>query len=129
MSIKEYKPSDKILSLELKISHFLRSGVLFAGLLLLVGWLWMSIQEGNVLADFGTYKAQSFLESIQWALLTNNRAQLMTMTGLVVLVLLPVARVFLTGILFIKQKEYRLALMALAVFLILLASFSLGVDL
>ena len=48
--------------------------------------------------------------------------------GLALLVMLPVARVLLTGILFFVQKDKVLGWIALAVFVVLVASFSLGVE-
>ncbi|MEK2645649.1 DUF1634 domain-containing protein [Bdellovibrio sp. BCCA] len=115
--------------LEIRISQFLRGGVLFAGALLFVGWVWMLINSGDVLSTFSEYHPQSLSESIQWALIMNDRALLMSFFGLVVLVTLPVIRVLMTGILFIRQKDYRLAIMAFAVFFVLIASFTLGIDL
>lgn len=114
--------------LELKISHLLRAGVLFAGMLLLVGWLWMWAQGGDVLGSYSEYKPQSLSESIQWALIMNDRALLLSFAGLGVLVTLPLVRVLMTGILFVKQKDYRLAIMAFAVFIALVASFFLGIE-
>lgn len=115
--------------LEIRISQFLRGGVLFAGALLFVGWVWMFINSGDVLSTFNEYHPQSLSESIQWALIMNDRALLMSFFGLVVLVTLPVIRVLMTGILFIRQKDYRLAIIAFAVFFVLVASFTLGIDL
>lgn len=125
----ENRPSEELLDLEFKISHILRSGVLIAGVLLLIGWLWMLIESGDILSSFSSYKPQPLFESIQWALVMNDRAQLMAFAGLVVLVCLPILRVFMTGFLFIKQKDFRLASMAFAVFIVLVGSFLLGIHL
>ncbi|XGC79471.1 DUF1634 domain-containing protein [Bdellovibrio bacteriovorus] len=114
--------------LELRISRFLRSGVYFAGLFLFVGWFWMWLGSEDIFAHLSDYHPQSFFEMIQWALIMNDRGILMTLAGLVILVCLPVIRVFLTGILFVKQKEYALALMAFGVFLTLIVSFFLGIE-
>jgi uncharacterized membrane protein len=115
--------------LELIISHLLRVGVTVAGALLFIGWVWMWYQGQDASQNLKEYNPQSFTDTIQWAMIMQNRAMLMALTGLVVLVTLPVIRVLLTGILFVKQKDYRLAVMAFLVFTALVASFFLGIDL
>lgn len=128
--MKQASPAESSLhQLELRISHFLRGGVLFAGFLLLVGWLWMLFNSGDVLSSFQEYHPQSLSESIQWALIMNDRALLISLFGLMILVSLPVVRVLMTGVLFVRQKDYRLAVMAFAVFAVLIASFFLGIEL
>ncbi|WP_374073361.1 DUF1634 domain-containing protein [Bdellovibrio bacteriovorus] len=127
--MKENASGESLNQLEYRISQFLRGGVLFAGLLLLVGWLWMLVNNREALSTFDEYHPQSLAESLQWALIMNDRALMMSFFGLVVLVSLPVIRVLMTGVLFMKQKEYRLALMAFVVFSALVASFFLGIDL
>lgn len=113
--------------LELKISYLLRAGVVVSGILLCVGWLWMWFRQGDVLQSFSDYKKPiSFYENIQWALLMDDRATLVSLIGLLILVALPVIRVLMTAILFFYRKEYRLGGMALFVFVALLSSFFLG---
>jgi uncharacterized membrane protein len=48
--------------------------------------------------------------------------------GLFLLVLLPLVRVFLTSILFARQREKLLSALAAGVFLALIASFFLGLE-
>ncbi|QDK45765.1 DUF1634 domain-containing protein [Bdellovibrio sp. ZAP7] len=121
---------DKVLhDLELKISKMLRSGVYVAGMLLLIGWLWQLFNSGDTLDNFTTYESRSLFETIHWAVVMHDRPLLISLAGLVVLVLLPITRVFLTGVLFVKQKDRVLAVMAFAVFACLVASFFLGIDL
>jgi uncharacterized membrane protein len=116
-------------NLELKISKMLRSGVYISGMLLLVGWLWQLYNSGDTLASFQTYESRTLMETIHWAVVMQDRPLLISIAGLVVLVLLPITRVFLTGVLFVKQKDKVLAIMAFAVFTCLVASFFLGIDL
>lgn len=117
-------------TLETKISHFLRIGVLVAGFFLLAGWMQMwSRDSSRPTTDFATYYPQSLSESLQWAILTHDRAVFMCFVGLFILVLLPVLRVLLTGILFMQQKAYPLAAMAFLVFFSLIFSFFLGINL
>jgi uncharacterized membrane protein len=125
----EPKQDQVLHDLELKISKMLRSGVYVAGMLLMVGWLWQLYKNGDTLADFKTYESRSLVETIHWAVVMHDRPILISMAGLVVLVLLPITRVFLTGVLFVKQKDRVLAVMAFAVFTCLVASFFLGIDL
>lgn len=115
--------------LELKVSYLLRVGVLIAGILLLSGWIWMWFQGGDISNKFSDYvKPISLFDGIQWALITNDRGALISFLGLIVLVVLPVFRVFMTGVLFFWHKEYRLGFMALFVFVALISSFVLGVS-
>jgi uncharacterized membrane protein len=116
-------------NLELKISKMLRSDVYISGMLLLVGWLWQLYNSGDTLASFQTYESRTLMETIHWAVVMQDRPLLISIAGLVVLVLLPITRVFLTGVLFVKQKDKVLAIMAFAVFTCLVASFFLGIDL
>ncbi|WP_413293687.1 DUF1634 domain-containing protein [Bdellovibrio sp. HCB185ZH] len=125
----EPKQDQALHDLELKISKMLRSGVYIAGMLLLIGWLWQLYRSGDTLSDFQTYESKSLTETIHWAVVMQDRPLIISISGLVVLVLLPTTRVFLTGILFIKQKDRILAVMAFAVFACLVASFFLGIDL
>lgn len=130
MTVQSVNSEEKTLNrLEYRISQLLRSGVLFAGIFLLVGWLWMWWKGEQSLSSLAEYQPTSLFENLQWALLMQDRAMLISYTGLIVLVSLPVVRVFLTGILFIRQKENKLALMAFTVFIILIGSFFLGIDL
>lgn len=127
--MEEQSSHDALHKLELTISHLLRAGVLIAGVFLLLGWLWLWFNNGSLLESFTVYEPKSLLETVHWALLTNDRPMIISMVGLTLLVCLPVVRVFLTGVLFIKQKDFILAIMAFLVFAALVVSFTLGIDL
>lgn len=114
--------------LELKISKLLRVGVLVAGFVIAVGWVWDVIVSGDKLMQFKEYHAFSLADSVQQCLATGHYATLVTYFGLTLLVLLPAARVLLTGILFLIQKERVLGFIAISVFVVLVASFSLGIN-
>ncbi|WP_413583513.1 DUF1634 domain-containing protein [Bdellovibrio sp. HCB288] len=121
---------DQILhDLELRISKMLRSGVYVAGMLMTVGWLWGWIKNGDTLGSFTRYESRSLYETLNWAVITHDQPLIIGFAGLAVLVSLPIIRVFLTGVLFIKQKDYILAVMAFSVFVCLIASFFLGIEL
>ena len=116
-------------SLELKISKFLRFGVLFAGALMLVGWV-MSIKfTSNPFVGFQTYDHISIQELIFFHLKRKDYGALVSYAGLFALISLPLIRVFLTGILFIRSGEKILAFIAALVLIGLLASFTLGIEL
>lgn len=119
---------EQLHKLELKISHLLRAGVIAAGVFICAGWLLSWYTQGDLLSTFQTYHHQSLMESVQWALVMNNRGLLLSYFGLAVLVALPVVRVFMTGFLFIRQKDYLLAAMAYGVFIALLLSVFLGIE-
>ena len=119
---------DSVHELELIISQILRGGVLFSGVFLLAGWLWMWYRDGDKLQNFTSYEPRPLIENVQWALVMNDRALLISLFGLVTLVCLPLVRVLMTGVLFIKQKDKGLAAMAFAVFFVLVGSFLLGID-
>lgn len=131
MTIKPVTENDSVElhSLELIISKLLRVGVMTAGVCLLFGWIGMWLQNGSMLSNFHVYEPEPLLEKIQWAVLMRDRSLMIAMIGLVILVCLPLVRVLLTGILFFRQKDYKLAVMAFAVFATLLASFFLGIEL
>lgn len=114
--------------LELQISHFLRTGVLFAGLVLFVGWIWMWLHGQDISREFTEYNPHALKDTWQEAIVSSDYATIISVIGLVVLVALPVIRVFLSGVLFLKQKDHRLALMAFAVFSALVLSLLLGID-
>ena len=119
---------EKLHRSEILISRFLRFGVLLSGLLLLVGWLWMLKDNGDTLENFTRYQPQSLVESLHWALVMQDRATAISFLGLAVLVSLPMLRVLMTGFLFLKQKERALGMMALLVFVSLLGSLFLGIE-
>lgn len=114
------------MNLELKISKLLRVGVMVVAALLSVGTVLMWTSNHDMLANFSHYAPEPLIEKIHWALLLNDRGTLISIAGLSILVSLPILRVFLTGILFLKQKEYQLSLIAMLVFVSLLLSFLLG---
>jgi len=118
-----------LLSLELKISNLLRWGVLLAGAFLFIGWMSILDFTQNPLADFKDYKEETLVHSLNKALQNGQWGLLIAYAGLALLISLPVIRVLMTGILFIKQKEKILAATAFFVFGILILSFSLGIEL
>lgn len=121
--------NDQLLSLELRISLLLRWGVLLAGAFLLVGWVTLLDFSQNPLAAFHEYKGESLKQSLQTAVDNGQWGLLVAYLGLVLLISLPLLRVLMTAILFVKQKEKVLAVIAFFVFAALILSFSLGIEL
>ena len=125
---------EELQSLELRISKFLRAGVLFAGAVMLVGWVWTLIVlhsgwGANPYAIFETYHESTLIESVRSAIQAGSWSQIVSYLGLVVLISLPMIRVLLTMILFFRQRERVLGFIALFVMLALMASLLLGFEL
>jgi uncharacterized membrane protein len=121
--------TDPLHKLELRISKLLRYGVMGAGTFLLIGWATMLDFSQNPLAEFHLYKNETFVQSLSGAWQNHHWGLLMAYAGLIFLISLPLLRVFLTAVLFVKQKERILAAVAFFVFVILIISFSLGIEL
>lgn len=120
---------DELLNLELRISLLLRWGVLAAGALMLIGWVTLLDFSQNPLAAFHEYKGEGLKESLQQALDNGAWGLLVAYLGLALLISLPLLRVLMTAVLFVKQKERVLAAIAFFVFITLILSFSLGIEL
>lgn len=120
---------DQLESLELKISHFLRWGVLLAGFFMLVGWLNHLFTLPDTFLAFKVYTPAPLEDSLRLALEQRSWGLLASYLGMMILISLPIIRVFLTAFLFLKQKEYLLASIAALVLLALIISFSLGIEL
>lgn len=120
---------ERMLSLELKISKFLRVGVLVAGGFLAAGWLLQIQFTENPFLAFAHYQSVSLAESLQTAAQERNFPQLISYMGLFVLIALPVTRVFLTAVLFLRRREFAMAFIAAFVLLVLAVSMMLGWEL
>ena len=120
---------DELESLELRISKFLRAGVLISGLLMLIGWLAQLLSSGSSLELLKTYNAVSLEETFKIIMANNLWFEFIAYLGMIILISLPIIRVFLTAFLFLKQKEYVLAGIASFVLIALIVSFSLGIEL
>ena len=114
--------------LELKISKFLRYGVIVAGLVILIGWL-MMFKFTNTFYTFKFYDKLPLTEVIPFYFYRERWGILLAYAGLVILISLPIIRVLLTLLLFFKQKEYALALVAGCVSVALILSLFLGIEL
>lgn len=120
----------EIENLEAVIAKLLRAGVLLAGALLATGWFLQVIGgTGLSLGQLSSYASEPLFASTSRAWVEGNFAVLLAYAGLALLICLPVIRVALTAILFLKNGEKLLAFIAGIVFAALLASFALGIEL
>jgi uncharacterized membrane protein len=120
---------NEIENLELKISKFLRVGVIFAGTLMLIGWVSQIRLDVNPFFHYQIYDSIPLSELIKFHIYRENWGVLLSYAGLGALISLPLIRVFLTAIIFLKQKEFALAMIAAVVLIGLLISMSLGIEL
>ena len=121
--------NNEIESLELKISKFLRYGVLVAAFFMIIGFILQFKWHHNVFYVFDTYDQIPFQNQILHSLYHKKWGPLFSYAGLIILISLPIIRVFLTGIIFLKQKEKILAYIAFLVLILLAISFTFGIEL
>lgn len=114
--------------LELWISKFLRYSTIIVSLILLAGFLLNTSITSTSLFGYQTYDPISLKEIIFFYIKQERWGQLISYSGLFLLILLPLIRVTLTAILFLKQKDWKMALISFFVLIGLLLSFTLGID-
>ncbi len=115
--------------LELKISYFLRYGVFASAFFLAISYLGQIFSKDDRLSKFKVYEPVPLVTTIRSALEAQDYFLLSAIVGLSVLISLPIIRVLLTGLLFLKAKEWAMASCAILVFAVLLLSFFLGIEL
>lgn len=120
---------NNIESLELKIAKFLRVGVIVAGIIMFAGWMAQIKLTGDPFFNFQTYDHIPLQNLIGLHIRNKQWGALVAYAGLAALISLPIIRVFLTAILFVRQKEFLLALIAMTVLIGLIFSMSLGIEL
>ena len=114
--------------MELLISKFLRFGVIVSGLIILSGWLMSFEADRNPFTSLQSYQHFSLINSLEMNFILNNWGKVISYLGLMMLISLPILRVFLSMILFIRHKEKIMALLSLVVFIGLILSFLMGID-
>ncbi|CAN5424929.1 hypothetical protein BH10BDE1_BH10BDE1_04490 [soil metagenome] len=119
---------DEVYSLELFIAKFLRYGVLVAGALMLFGWMSEISFKTDTFSHFATYHdvrlfptLRALIETSRWGLLT-------AYAGMFVLISLPLLRVLMTLVVFLKKKDYALAAVSTLVLAGLFLSLLLGFE-
>ncbi len=114
--------------MELKISKFLRLGVIISGSIISIGWFLSFKFDQGTFVPFKTYRPFNILDSLQMNFILQNWGNLIIYLGLAILISLPVLRVFLSILLFLKQKERAMAIIGSVVLLGLILSFTLGIE-
>lgn len=114
--------------MELLISKFLRFGVIVSGLIILSGWLMSFEADRNPFTSLQSYQYFSLINSLEMNLILNKWGKVISYLGLMMLISLPILRVFLSMILFIRHKEKMMAFLSLIVFIGLILSFLMGID-
>ena len=115
--------------LELKISKFLRAGVVVAGALLAVGWAGSGLTGHAGLGALAHYANVPLMTDWRTSWAAGEWFRIISYVGLLVLIALPFTRVVLTAVLFLRQREWVLAAVATFVSLALIGSVVLGIDL
>ena len=114
--------------MELLISKFLRLGVIISGLIILSGWLMSFEADKNPFISLQSYQHFSLINSLEMNFILNNWGKVISYLGLMILISLPVLRVFLSTILFIRQKEKMMAFLGTVVFIGLILSLFMGIE-
>jgi uncharacterized membrane protein len=115
-------------TMELKISKFLRIGVVISGITIAIGWAMAFRMSSDPFANLQSYSPLNLIDSLQMHAILQNWGHLIAYLGLMILISLPVLRVFLSVFLFINQKEKKMALIGAIVLIGLILSFSLGIE-
>lgn len=119
---------EKLNILELRIAQFLRFGVILAGLILLSGWIINFDISEDPFYILQNYSKIPFFDLAEFYFLDQRIGVLVIYFGLIVLISLPLIRVFLMAILFLYSKEYLMAFISFLVLAGLIFSFSFGIE-
>lgn len=120
--------SIKIEDVEVKIGRFLRGGVLFAGAVIALGWLLNFSWSEDIFTKYRTYDPIPLQNFVQYYYNQGEWGYVLSYLGLGILISLPLLRVLLTGLLFLRTGERVLAAIAALVLVGLIVSFSLGIT-
>lgn len=126
--MKNQRPQS-MANLELRISYFLRYGVFLSAFFLGLGWLLRLTTSNETLDHFQVYDPQPLQDMIEKSFISQDYSMLSATLGLAILIYLPTIRVFLTAYLFLRNRDWYLAAMAIFVFAVLILSVLLGIDL
>ena len=114
--------------LEITIAKVLRYGVLLAGAVIFVGWMIHLHWSGNPFTEFREYHPHAVIPHLRVLWQNQEWGTLLSYSGLTMLVILPLTRVMMTAILFMRQKDLWMASFAIVVMAGLLLSFALGFE-
>lgn len=113
-------------NIEDSIAKLLRIGVILAGLLIAIGWFFQLSFRADVFAEFATYQPQTMRSRIDDLFTASDWPKLIGYFGLGLLVSLPVIRVLMTLVLFVKSREHLMVIAASIVLLSLAGGILLG---
>ncbi len=116
----------ELLELETRIAKLLRRGVLLAGLFIFAGWMSQISFTKNVFINYQSYSENPLFNTLKNLLDQNAYGTLLAYLGLTILISLPILRVIMTGLIFIKQKDFRMVGLVAIVILGLAISIALG---
>lgn len=114
--------NDKSEAVEVVVSKWLRVGVLASAAVILTGLLLFLIS-----GDSG-YPEKTFPTSLAgiYSGLLSLKSYAIILTGLIMLIVTPVLRVFISIFVFLHERDYLYVGITIVVFLILVASFFIG---
>lgn len=115
-------------SAEIKISKFLRFGVYVTAVCFAASLIFRFALYPNYQFDLTKYNGESLMQHWRFAATHGYWGVMIAYIGFGVLVSLPILRVLFTALLFLKTRDYILGGVAVLVFLILICSFLLGVN-
>ncbi|MNJ27624.1 DUF1634 domain-containing protein [Paenibacillus bouchesdurhonensis] len=119
---QQAKSQERAAEVEIAVSKMLRIGVVLAGLVIVVG-LVLFLVTGDSGYPGDTYPTN--LPDIVQGMLQLKSVAIIEV-GLILLILTPVFRVFVSMLAFIHEKDYRFVLISIFVLVILVISFVLG---
>ena len=117
------------LSLELFISRFLTIGVLVSGLFILIAWSFTFKFSANPFFNFEHYDPIPLKDLLIFYFNKKDWFQLFSFLGFSLLIAIPFLRVLFMLFLYLKNKEFSLALISSVVFIGLLVGLALGIKL
>lgn len=119
---QEMEQESRSMEVELVVSKMLRIGVILAAAIIIIGLVqFLTTGESGYPGDTFPITLSGIFEG-----LLQFKAMAVIETGLMLLILTPVFRVFVTLFVFIAEKDYRFAGITAVVFIILVVSFLLG---
>lgn len=113
---------------EMLVAKFLRNGVAVAGALLFIGWISQLSFTVDTFAKFHEYHELRLVPALNGSMERNEWGLLISYFGLFVLISLPLLRVLMTLVVFLKNRDFILAAVSAVVLLGLIVSVTLGFE-
>lgn len=120
----------KIFSIEIWISNLLRLGVIFCGMIVILGWalgwqeLSLNLQSLMQIGSSNVYAPPPIHSLVSQAIRLDPQA--LISCGVFILIFLPILRVILTGIFFLVEKDFVFVGLSLTVLVLLFVGLILG---